>query len=71
MRTQKMQVSPAVFSAMQEKAAESEVARMIAPNEFDRFALWAHEKFGCVYHTEYRIEVVWEWNTLWKWSFPQ
>jgi hypothetical protein len=70
-RTQVMQVSPRVFAKIQEKAAEGAVARMIAPNEYDRFALWAHETFGCVYYTEYKVEVVWEWCNLWKWAFPQ
>ena len=70
MRTQVMEVSPRVFSKMQEKASEGDLARMIAPDESDRFALWAHETFGCVYYTEYKIKVVWEWGTLWKWSYP-
>jgi hypothetical protein len=62
-----MEVSPHVFSVMHEKAEEDMLARIINPTEFDHFAAWAHETFGCVYHTEYEIVVVWEWNTLWKW----
>jgi hypothetical protein len=70
MRKAEMQVSPRVFSKMQMKAAEGAVSKMIAPTEFDRFASWAHETFGCVYHTEYNVVVVWEWGNLWKWQFP-
>jgi hypothetical protein len=70
MEGQIMEVSPAVFSEMQDKAAESMLAHLINPTEFDCFATWAHETFGCVYHTEYQVVVKWEWGTLRKWSFP-
>jgi hypothetical protein len=66
-----MEVSPAVFSEIQEKAAEGAVRKIAFPYEFDSFALWAHETFGCVYYTEYKVVVVWEWGTLRKWAFPQ
>ena len=71
MRKAEMEVSPRVFSEIQKKATEAAIHRMIAPKEFDRFAAWAHETFGCVYYTEYNVTVVWEWGNLWKWSFPQ
>ena len=71
MRQQIMKVSPAVFSEIQRKAAEAAIHRTINPKSFDLFAAWAHETFGCVYYTEYKVTVVWEWGNLWKWSFPQ
>jgi hypothetical protein len=72
MRKDEMRVSPRVFSEMQAKAAEYAVSKMITPEiEFDRFAVWAHKMFGCVYHTEYNVVVVWEWGNLWRWQFPQ
>ena len=66
-----MKVSPAVFSEIKEKAAEAYVEQVINPDGYDSFAAWAHETFGCVYHTEYKVIIVWEWGTLRKWSFPE
>jgi hypothetical protein len=71
MRTQIIEVSPAVFSEIQEKAAVGAVEQLVWPSGSDSFALWMHETFGCVYHHEYKIVVRWEWGTTRKWNFPK
>ena len=71
MNQQVMEVSPSVFSEIQQRAAEGAVEQMAFPKQYDRFAAWMHETFGAVYHTEYRVVVRWEWGASWKWGFPR
>ena len=70
MRQLIMEVSPAVFSEMQQKAADCWAEDQIWPG-VDHFAEWAHETFGIPYQTEVKVVVRWERGNERWWSFPE